>query len=182
MTIYMQVNILTRRNRFKCHRLGCPSACKFPIRIITTPYRFIPCPLWPMLKHWRPDNLARGHVSLLHRDSQCVLLHRFARSPLSGNSDSTNPSLDYIPAHSYQWWCTLLDSTTIHHQPTCQPTAPTLETHRTHPANPPVNPPHPPHPPCQPTTPTTPTCQPTVHTLPTHHTHPVNPTLVVPML
>ena len=52
--------------RFKCPRLDCPPACKFPIRIITTPYRFIPWPLWPMLKHWRPDNLARGHLSLLH--------------------------------------------------------------------------------------------------------------------
>ena len=36
--------------------------------IITTPYRFISWALWPMLKHCRPDNLARGHLSLLHRD------------------------------------------------------------------------------------------------------------------
>ena len=28
---------------------------------------FIPWPLWPMLKHCRPDILARGHLSLLHR-------------------------------------------------------------------------------------------------------------------
>ena len=27
----------------------------------------IPWPLWPMLKHCRPDILARGHLSLLHR-------------------------------------------------------------------------------------------------------------------
>ena len=30
-----------RCNRLKCPRLYCPPACKFPIRIITTPYRFI---------------------------------------------------------------------------------------------------------------------------------------------
>ena len=28
---------------------------------------FIPSALWPMLKHCRPDILARGHMSLLHR-------------------------------------------------------------------------------------------------------------------
>ena len=30
-----------------------PPACNLPIRIIRTPYRFIPLPLWPMLWHWR---------------------------------------------------------------------------------------------------------------------------------
>ena len=30
---------------------------------------FIPWPLWHMLKHCRPDNLARGHLSLLHRET-----------------------------------------------------------------------------------------------------------------
>ena len=27
--------------------------------------------LWPMLKHFRPNNLARGHLSLLHRTLGC---------------------------------------------------------------------------------------------------------------
>ena len=67
-----------RCNMLKCPRLDCPPACKFPISIITTPYRFIPWPLWPMLKHWMPDNLARGHLSLVHRLS---LLHRFSCTP-----------------------------------------------------------------------------------------------------
>ena len=51
----------------RCTRLRCPPACWFPIRVIITPYRFIPWPLWPMLKHCWPDNIARGHLSLLHR-------------------------------------------------------------------------------------------------------------------
>ena len=28
----------------------------------------------PMLKHWRPDNLARGHLSLLHRASWYTII------------------------------------------------------------------------------------------------------------
>ena len=36
-------------------------------KIIITPYRFIPWPLWPMFSHWRTDILARGHFNLLHR-------------------------------------------------------------------------------------------------------------------
>ena len=56
-----------RCTRLKCPRLDCPHACKCPIRIIATPYRFIPWSLWPMLRHWRPDNLAWGHLGLLHR-------------------------------------------------------------------------------------------------------------------
>ena len=56
-----------RCTRLRCPRLDCPPACYFPIRVILTPYRFIPWPLWPMLKHCRPDILARGHLSLLHR-------------------------------------------------------------------------------------------------------------------
>ena len=39
----------------------------FHLGVIITPYMFIPWPLLPMLKHWRPDNLARGHLSLSHR-------------------------------------------------------------------------------------------------------------------
>ena len=58
-----------RCNSLKCPRLDCPPACQFPIRIITTPYMFIPWPLWPMLKHWNPENLARGHLSLSQRRS-----------------------------------------------------------------------------------------------------------------
>ena len=53
------VNVtISRCTRLKCPRLDCPHACKVPIRIITTPYRFILWALWPMLKHWRPDNPA----------------------------------------------------------------------------------------------------------------------------
>ena len=37
----------SRCNRHKCPRFDCPPACKFPIRIITTPYMFIPWPLGP---------------------------------------------------------------------------------------------------------------------------------------
>ena len=68
-----RANISYRCNRLKCHRLDCPPTCLFPIRIIPTPYKFIPWPLWPMLNHWRPDNLARGHLSLLHR-YECHLI------------------------------------------------------------------------------------------------------------
>ena len=54
--------------RYRCTRLKCPRLdVNCPIRIMTTPYRFIPWALWPMLKHCRPDNLARGHLSLSHR-------------------------------------------------------------------------------------------------------------------
>ena len=30
--------------------------------------------IWPMLKHCRPDNLARGHLSLLHRAEECIMI------------------------------------------------------------------------------------------------------------
>ena len=53
----------SRCNRLKC---PCPPACKFPIRIITTPYRFIPWPLWPMLA-LEAGQSNQGHLSLLHR-------------------------------------------------------------------------------------------------------------------
>ena len=68
-----RANISYRCNRLKCPRLDCPPTCLFPIRIIPTPYKLIPWPLWPMLNHWRPDNLARGHLSLLHR-YECHLI------------------------------------------------------------------------------------------------------------
>ena len=57
-------NWLIRCPRLRCPRLDCPPACWFPIRVILTSYRFIPWPLWLMLKHCRPDILARGHLSL----------------------------------------------------------------------------------------------------------------------
>ena len=53
----------SRCTRLRCPRLDCPPACQFPIRVIITTYRFIPWPLW----HCRLDNLARGHLNLLHR-------------------------------------------------------------------------------------------------------------------
>ena len=65
----------SRCNSLKCPSLDRPPTCKFPIRIITTPYRLIPWPLWPMLKHWRPDNLAMRHLSLLHRHVIHVYTH-----------------------------------------------------------------------------------------------------------
>ena len=65
--IIVETYLCNHGNRLKCPRLDCQPACLVPIRVIITPYRFIPRLLWPMLKYWRPDNLARGHLSLLHR-------------------------------------------------------------------------------------------------------------------
>ena len=73
-TLFGGSRVWHRCNRLKCPRLDCPPACTFPIRITTTPYRFISWPLWPMLKHWRPDNLARRHLSLLHRHCREISL------------------------------------------------------------------------------------------------------------
>ena len=36
------IHTQARCTRLKCPRLDCPPACKYPIRIISTPYRFIP--------------------------------------------------------------------------------------------------------------------------------------------
>ena len=58
-----------------------------PIRIITTPYRFILSVLCPMLKHCRPDNPASGHLSLLHRASPGL----FGHYPKPGYSRTVRP-------------------------------------------------------------------------------------------
>ena len=67
---------------YRCNRLRCPPACKFPIRVIITPSRFTPWPLWPMLKHRRPDNPARGHLSLIHRSISAMLMLTLVYTPM----------------------------------------------------------------------------------------------------
>ena len=56
---------LSRCTRTESPPVRMSPACKLAITIMRTPYGFIPWPLWPILKHWRPDDPARGNFNLL---------------------------------------------------------------------------------------------------------------------
>ena len=88
-----------RCTRLRCPRLDCPPACLFAIRVILTPYRFIPWPLWPMLKHCRLDILDRGHLSQLHRVPKECLARKSATKRYSFTMNLTNTKDNIHPVN-----------------------------------------------------------------------------------